>query len=234
MPCRPSDRRKPEWRCGHHSEGCLTLSARSRSSSNPISHISTTPSRPRSSCFPVCRWLEESSVLHNSHRHPNRLDRVGRRESSIQATLLSPDPARQTSSRGPGGEASFPSVLRLKVRTSRLRWRREPARRTSTCAPCFELHKHYGFTKFVIAVPSVADQGGSAGEHRSDAGTTFHSLYSAPFDAQVYDSKNLGRVRQFAISNTMQILILNIDAFRKDVTADGEEGSRNAQCDQPS
>ena len=91
----------------------------------------------------------------------------------------------------------------------------------------FELHKHYGFTKFVIAVPSVAIREGvlASIDLMRDH---FHSLYSAPFDAQVYDSKNLGRVRQFAVSNTMQILILNIDAFRKDVTADGEEGSRNA------
>lgn len=55
-----------------------------------------------------------------------------------------------------------------------------------------------------------------------------HSLYSIPFDAQVYDSKNLGRVRQFAAANTVQILILNIDAFRKDVSTDGEGGSSKA------
>lgn len=91
----------------------------------------------------------------------------------------------------------------------------------------FELHKHYGFTKFVIAVPSVAIREGvlASIDLMRDH---FHSLYAAPFDAQVYDSKSLGRVRQFATSNTMQILILNIDAFRKDVSADGEEGSRNA------
>ena len=91
----------------------------------------------------------------------------------------------------------------------------------------FELHKHYGFTKFVVAVPSVAIREGvlASIDLMHDH---FHSLYATPFDAQVYDSKSLGRVRQFAISNTMQILILNIDAFRKDVSADGEEGSRTA------
>ncbi|WP_420617743.1 DEAD/DEAH box helicase family protein [Candidatus Poriferisocius sp.] len=91
----------------------------------------------------------------------------------------------------------------------------------------FELHKHYGFTKFVIAVPSVAVREGVLASIKLMR-DHFQSLYSIPFDAQVYDSKNLGRVRQFATSNTMQILILNIDAFRKDVSADGEEGSRNA------
>ncbi|WP_420443801.1 DEAD/DEAH box helicase family protein [Candidatus Poriferisodalis sp.] len=91
----------------------------------------------------------------------------------------------------------------------------------------FELHKHYGFTKFVIAVPSVAVREGVLASIELMRGH-FHSLYSTSFDAQVYDSKNLGRVRQFATANTMQMLVLNIDAFRKDVSADGEEGSRSA------
>ena len=91
----------------------------------------------------------------------------------------------------------------------------------------FELRKHYGFTKFVIAVPSVAIREGvlASIDLMRDH---FHSLYSVPFDAQVYGSKNLGRVRQFATSSTMQILILNIDSFRNDVLAEGEEGSQSA------
>ena len=91
----------------------------------------------------------------------------------------------------------------------------------------FELNKRYGLNKFVIAVPSVAIREGviASIELMRDH---FHALYSTPFDAQVYDSKRLGRVRHFAVANTMQILILNIDAFRKDVSAEGEEGARNA------
>ena len=91
----------------------------------------------------------------------------------------------------------------------------------------FEMHKEYGFTKFVIVVPSVAIREGvlSSIDLMRDH---FKSLYSAPVDAQVYDSKNLGRVRQFASSNTMQVLVINIDAFRKDVEAEGDEGARNA------
>ena len=91
----------------------------------------------------------------------------------------------------------------------------------------FELNKRHGLTKFVIAVPSVAIREGviTSIDLMRDH---FRSLYSTPFDAQVYDSKRLGRVRQFAVADTLQILILNIDAFRKDVSADGGEGSRNA------
>lgn len=91
----------------------------------------------------------------------------------------------------------------------------------------FELHQRYGFTKFVIVVPSVAIREGALAsialmrEH-------LESLYAVPFDADVYDSKNLNCVRQFATANTMQILIMNIDAFNKDLDASGAEGTRNA------
>ena len=91
----------------------------------------------------------------------------------------------------------------------------------------FELNKRHGFTKFVIAVPSVAIREGVIASIKLMR-DHFHSLYSTPLDAQVYDSKRLGRVRHFAVANTMQVLILNIDAFRKDVSADGGEGSRSA------
>lgn len=91
----------------------------------------------------------------------------------------------------------------------------------------FEVNRKYGFSKFIIVVPSVAIREGVKAsidvmrEH-------FSSLYSVPFDAAIYDSKNLSTVRQFATANTMQILILNIDAFRKDLVAAGEEGTSKA------
>ena len=91
----------------------------------------------------------------------------------------------------------------------------------------FETNRRYGLSKFIIVVPSVAVREGVKAsidlmrEH-------FSSLYSAPFDAAIYDSKNLSTVRQFATSNTIQILIMNIDAFRKDLDAAGEEGTSKA------
>lgn len=81
----------------------------------------------------------------------------------------------------------------------------------------FELNKTYGFKKFIIVVPSVAVREGVlksidvTKEH-------FHTLYdNAPFDHFVYDSKRLGKVRQFASSNQIQIMVINIQSFQKDV-----------------
>jgi type III restriction enzyme len=81
----------------------------------------------------------------------------------------------------------------------------------------FELNKRYGFKKFIIVVPSVAIREGVlksidiTREH-------FRALYdNIPFKEFVYDSKRLGSVRQFADSNHIQIMIINIQAFQKDV-----------------
>jgi len=81
----------------------------------------------------------------------------------------------------------------------------------------FELSKKYGLKKFIIVVPSVAIREGVlksieiTKEH-------FRTLYdNEPFDYFVYDSKKLGRVRQFATSNQIQIMVINIQSFQKDV-----------------
>ena len=81
----------------------------------------------------------------------------------------------------------------------------------------FELNKAYGFRKFIIVVPSVAVREGVlksidiTKEH-------FQTLYDkVPFDHFVYDSKRLGKVRQFASSNQIQIMVINIQSFQKDV-----------------
>lgn len=78
----------------------------------------------------------------------------------------------------------------------------------------FELHQRHGFAKFIIVVPSVAIREGTlktlemTREH-------FRSLYNqVPYDYFVYDSKKLGKIRQFASSNQLQIMVINIDAFR--------------------
>ena len=79
----------------------------------------------------------------------------------------------------------------------------------------FELNRRYGFTKFVIVVPSVAIKEGvyktleMTEEH-------FRSLYAnAPFDYFIYDSAKLGQVRNFATSPNIQIMIVTVGAINK-------------------
>jgi type III restriction enzyme len=91
----------------------------------------------------------------------------------------------------------------------------------------FELNKRYGFTKFVVVVPNVAIREGvlASIELLRDH---LRGLYdNASFDASVYDSKHLGRVRQFATANTIQLLVMNIQAFQKDVEEDADSTKAN-------
>lgn len=79
----------------------------------------------------------------------------------------------------------------------------------------FELNKRYGFTKFVIVVPSVAIKEGvyhtleTAAEH-------LKGLYAGtPFDFFIYDSAKLGQVRNFATSSQIQIMVMTVGAINK-------------------
>jgi len=80
----------------------------------------------------------------------------------------------------------------------------------------FELNQKYGFKKFIIVVPSVAIREGVLASINMTK-EHFASLYdNVPFDHFVYDSKKLGKVRQFATSNQIQLMVINIQAFQKD------------------
>src|SRR5258708_281900 len=91
----------------------------------------------------------------------------------------------------------------------------------------FELSLRYGFQKFIIVVPSVAIREGVL-KNIEITTEHFRALYNnLPFEHFVYDAKKVNRLRQFATSNTLQILVINIDAFRKNFTGTEEEQKSN-------
>ncbi|MBD8633968.1 DEAD/DEAH box helicase family protein [Oxalobacteraceae sp. CFBP 8755] len=79
----------------------------------------------------------------------------------------------------------------------------------------FELNKRYGFTKFVIVVPSVAIK---EGVYKSLQITEdhFRDIYAGvPVDFFLYDSNKLGQVRNFATSSTIQVMVVTVGAINK-------------------
>lgn len=91
----------------------------------------------------------------------------------------------------------------------------------------YELNKHYGFTKFVIVVPSVAIR---EGVYKSLQITKehFNELYDhTPLEYFIYDSQKLDQVRNFATATTIQVMIINIDAFRKSFEDPEKEDKAN-------
>lgn len=79
----------------------------------------------------------------------------------------------------------------------------------------FELNKRFGFTKFVIVVPSVAIK---EGVYKSLQITEehFRGLYAnTPFEYFLYDSAKLGQVRNFATSPLIQVMVVTVGAINK-------------------
>jgi len=91
----------------------------------------------------------------------------------------------------------------------------------------FEMNRLYGFTKFIVVVPSVAIKEGVYKSLQMTE-THFKGLYeNVQFDYFVYDSQKLGQVRSFATSDYIQIMVINIDAFRKSFTDPEKEDKAN-------
>ena len=91
----------------------------------------------------------------------------------------------------------------------------------------FELSRRYGFQKFIIVVPSVAIREGVL-KNIEITGEHFRALYNnLSFESFVYDAKKVNRLRQFATSTMLQILVINIDAFRKNFTGTEAEQKSN-------
>lgn len=91
----------------------------------------------------------------------------------------------------------------------------------------FELNKKYGFTKFIIVVPSLAIK---EGVYKSLQITEdhFRRLYeNTIYNYFIYDSQKLEQVRSFATSSNIEIMVINIDAFRKSFVDPEKESTAN-------
>lgn len=84
-----------------------------------------------------------------------------------------------------------------------------------------ELNKHYGWSKFIVVVPSIAIREGVCksfdimSEH-------FAREYGKRIQSFVYDSSQLTKIDQFASDANMQVMIINTQAFN----ARGEDARR--------
>ncbi|MCA9231982.1 MAG: DEAD/DEAH box helicase family protein [Planctomycetales bacterium] len=91
----------------------------------------------------------------------------------------------------------------------------------------FEMNRRYGFTKFIIVVPSLAIK---EGVYKSLQITEAHfkGLFdNVRYDYFIYDSQKLGDVRNFATSDCIQIMVINIDAFRRSFEDPRKEDKAN-------
>jgi hypothetical protein len=80
----------------------------------------------------------------------------------------------------------------------------------------FELNRRYGFTKFVVVVPSVAIKEG-VNKTLEITREHFEALYPSAkgYEFFQYDSAKLGQVRNYATSPNIQIMVITVGAINK-------------------
>ena len=76
----------------------------------------------------------------------------------------------------------------------------------------YELNKRYGWTKFIIVVPSVAIREGVNKSFQVTA-DYFQQEYGKKIRYFIYNSQRLGEVENFATSNSINCMIINVQAF---------------------
>lgn len=76
----------------------------------------------------------------------------------------------------------------------------------------FELNKRYGFSKFIVVVPSIAIR---EGVKKSFEMTQDHFMdaYGKKARFFIYNSKKLDEIEQFSSSSAISVMIINIQAF---------------------
>jgi len=78
-----------------------------------------------------------------------------------------------------------------------------------------ELYKNYGFKKFIIVVPSLAIKEGAL-KNLQITKEHFESLYEKPcLNFYEFDPRKRGLAKNFATTNTLQIMVMNIDQFTR-------------------
>jgi type III restriction enzyme len=90
----------------------------------------------------------------------------------------------------------------------------------------YELNKQYGFKKFVVVVPSVAIREGTMKNlevTRSHFAADYANVPCVPI---LYDSSKLQALRDFAMSDALSVLVINIDSFAKDNVRIKQKGER--------
>ncbi|MDE0087821.1 MAG: DEAD/DEAH box helicase family protein [Candidatus Poribacteria bacterium] len=78
-----------------------------------------------------------------------------------------------------------------------------------------ELFQNYGMRKFIVVVPSVAIREGVL-KTLQITESHFKELYdNLPYRYYVYDSEKLSQVRQFALSDSIEIMVITIASFNQ-------------------
>ncbi len=95
----------------------------------------------------------------------------------------------------------------------------------------FELYQRYGWRKFIIVVPSVAIREGVL-QTLNSTKSYFKDEFNSPiYHYYEYDGKKLNLLKQFATSNHIEILVMNIQSFEKESNIINQERENGVLMD---
>jgi len=89
----------------------------------------------------------------------------------------------------------------------------------------YELHKHYGWSKFIIIIPSIAIR---EGVHESFKAMQDHfmQLYGHKITPFIYNSSRPQDIENFASDSRISVMIINTQAFNANPNAKGKDARR--------
>lgn len=76
----------------------------------------------------------------------------------------------------------------------------------------YELNQHYGWSKFIIIVPSIAIREGVF-KSFADTEEHFQEIYGHKISPFIYNSKNPQDIENFASDNRISVMVINTQAF---------------------
>ncbi len=95
-----------------------------------------------------------------------------------------------------------------------MKWKRE-LEKHSFIKTIYELYKHYGFTKFIILVPSVAIRQGVLSAFKI-FDKQLENIYGFTPKAFEYDSKRLNKVTNFIEEQHPQVMVMTLASFNSE------------------
>lgn len=91
-----------------------------------------------------------------------------------------------------------------------------------------KMHEKYGFTKFAIIVPSIAIKAGTIKNLEMTREYFKREFNGAIYNYFEYDSNNLGRILEYSQTSNIDIMVINIQAFRSEAgNVIDNKGNRN-------
>jgi type III restriction enzyme len=89
-----------------------------------------------------------------------------------------------------------------------------------------EMNRQYGFSKFIIVVPSIPIKEGVFKSLQMTESHFKEHYANINYKYFIYDSSRLNDIREFATSDQLQIMVINIQAFAKDMDDDKSNTNR--------